>query len=101
MTGWGATTKVVNLAKKELKVDKDRWYSLIVEWCGSECVVQIDDKLVLHANDPELVRTKSQFSLLGGGELAWYDDVRVWQPAADATWEKRRAKVVRSGVGSN
>ena len=101
MTGWGATTKVVSLAKKELKVDKDRWYSLIVEWCGSECVVQIDDKLVLHANDPELVRTKSQFSLRGGGELAWYDDVRVWQPAADATWEKRRAKVVRSGVGSN
>lgn len=100
MTGWGGTTRVVSLAKKELKVDEDRWYTLLVEWCGSECIVRIDDKLVIHADDPELVRTKGQFSLQSGGAFAWYDDVRVWQAAVDPTWEKRKAKVVASAARS-
>lgn len=96
MTGWGGTTKVISLAKKELKVDKDRWYTLLVEWCGNECSVQVDDKFVLYASDPELVRTKGQFSLQSGGSFAWYDDVRVWQAEIDPTWEKRKGRVIAS-----
>jgi len=93
MSGWGGTTKVIGLAKKSFQPDKDQWHTLLVEWCGTECVVQIDDKFVLHATDPELVRTKGQFALQSGGAFAWYDDLKLSTATLDPEWEKRKSKV--------
>lgn len=94
MSGWGGTTRQVELVGKTFKAEKDRWYTLLIEWCGNECLVRLDDRVLLHAEAAELGGTKGQVLFQSSGAYAWYDDVRIWNAITDPTWAKRKAEVV-------
>jgi hypothetical protein len=95
MSGWGGSTRQVELVAKTCKTEKDRWYTLIVEWCGNECLVRLDDHLLLHAEATELGGTKGQVLFQSNGAFAWYDDIRIWNAITDPTWAKRKAEVLK------
>jgi hypothetical protein len=101
MSGWGGTTKVARVIAKPLNVDKDHWYTLLVEWCDDACLVRVDDHLVLYGEAKEFAVTKGQFALQSSGDGAWYDDVRLWDAITDPTWAKRKADVVALAAKSH
>jgi hypothetical protein len=100
VTGWGPTTKAAKIDAAAFSPGKDEWHTLLLEICGNEAVVQIDDKLVLAGKADGLEADKPRLSFISGGEFAWYDDVKVWEVKPDPKWESRRAELAsKKGSG--
>jgi len=95
MSGTGATTKGERLDRQTMKWEKDRWYTMLIEWSGAEVIAQVDDQFVLYGNAESLNVDKGSILLINGGSHAWFDDLTLWEATPDAKWEKRRVLLLQ------
>lgn len=96
ITGWGPTTKVTKVASVAAPADPMAWRLLMVEWCGEECLVQVDGHVVLHGTSPRFALPKGQLTCSSSGGGVLYDDLRIWEAKPDPTWGKRQAEVLKT-----
>ncbi len=65
--------------KFPVKLEKGRWYDLVVETVGNEMRVSIDGKAVAYFESPGIgheTKTKIEFGV--GGKDGFYDDIKVY-----------------------
>jgi hypothetical protein len=95
ITGWGKTTKFTSLGTTPITGDPAAWHTLVVEWCGNECLAHLDGRVVLHGESEQFGMAKGQLSFNSSGGSVWYDDVRVWEGVPDPAWATRKAEVIK------
>lgn len=96
ITGWGKTTRLTALGHVALRGQPGDWHTLLVEWCGSECLVRLDGRLVLHGESEQFGKAKGQLSFNSNGGSVWYDEVRVWEALPDPGWTTRKGEVLKT-----
>jgi hypothetical protein len=96
ITGWGRTTRFSNVANTPLLGDPAAWHTLVVEWSGNECLVQLDERVVLYGEAEQFGMAKGQLSFNTTKGSVWYDDLRVWEGVPDPAWAKRKAEVIKT-----
>jgi len=96
ITGWGRTTRYTTVRSTPFVGDPAGWHTLLVEWCGNECLVRFDDKLILHGEAIHFGLPKGQLSFNSSGGGVRYDDVRIWEAVPDPAWAKRKGEVLKT-----
>ncbi len=62
-----------------VKLEKETWYTVVVETVGEEMRVSIDGKAVAYLKSPGIGHvTKSKIELGVGGKDGLFDDIKVW-----------------------
>lgn len=95
MSGIGKTTKGERLDRMPMTWEPGRWYTLLIEYAGTEVLAQIDNQWVLYGSAPSLDTDISQVLLLNSGSKAWFDDLTIWQPQPKKEWEQVRELVLQ------
>jgi hypothetical protein len=95
VTGWGPTTRNAALDHQALAIERDHWYTVLIELCGNDYLAQIDDSCVLYGHAEGLDVAKPRLSLISSGNVAWYDHVKVWDATPDPLWPTRKEEVLK------
>lgn len=65
------------------KLEKGKWYTLVVETVGDEMRVSLDDKPSAYLKSSGIAHaTKSKIELGVGGKDGFFDDIKVWNAEA-------------------
>lgn len=97
MSGMGGTTKGERMAEKQLKLEPDKWYTLYVEIVDKEATLQIPEAGVVIAGEHEgIAMDKDRIEFISGGENAWFDELKVWEAAANPKWAEIKATIPAS-----
>ena len=95
VTGWGPTTRNAALDHQALAIERDHWYTVLIELCGNDYLAQIDYSCVLYGHAEGLDVAKPRLSLISSGNVAWYDHVKVWDATPDPLWPTRKEEVLK------
>jgi hypothetical protein len=96
MTGFGGTTKNTVIDQRKMKFEPGAWHTIVWEIQGDEMLAAVDDKEVVMAKVDGLTLVRSRLQLVTSGELAWFDEIKVWKAEADPRWGKRKAALLES-----
>lgn len=96
MTGFGPTTKNTVVDQKKMKFEPGTWHTIVWEVLGDEMLACVDDKEIAMAKADGMTLVRSRLQLISSGELAWFDEIKVWKAEADPKWPKKKALLQES-----
>jgi len=96
MTGFGGTTKNTTVDQKKMKFEPGVWHTIVWEIQGDEMLACVDDKEIAMAKVDGMTLVRSRLQLVSSGELAWFDEIKVWKAEPDPKWAKKRAALQES-----
>ncbi len=96
MTGFGGTTKNTTVDQKKMKFEPGAWHTIVWEIQGDEMLACVDDQEIAMAKVDGMTLVRSRLQLVSSGELAWFDEIKVWKAEADPKWSKKKAALLES-----
>jgi hypothetical protein len=82
-----ATDAGMLIERRDLAIEKGKWYVLSLEMCGDEWVARVGNETALGSN-PQFKGPKAVVGLIVTGDGASFKDLRVWEATKAADWPK-------------
>ncbi|HEV3029562.1 MAG TPA: hypothetical protein VG457_18435 [Planctomycetota bacterium] len=96
MTGFAGTTKNTVVDQRKMKFEPGVWHRIVWEIQGDEMLAAVDDQEIVMAKVDGMTLVRSRLQLVTGGEVAWFDGIKVWKAEADPRWAKKKAALQES-----
>lgn len=88
-----STEAPASIAKRDLALEKGRWYTMLVEFSGDEMLAQIDDAHHAFGSQPGIGRAKNNLGFPVSGDSVSVDRLRVWEATPNPDWASEKAKL--------
>lgn len=97
-TGIGSTTKSETIDEMPLRLERGRWYCVVIELVGTRMMARIGDGSIVYGEIDGIEIPKNRFELMchGGDSSASFGQVKLWRAALHPDWDKRQALVARA-----
>lgn len=91
MSGIGGTTKGEAIDEKAVKLADGAWHTIVIEIHGKEMLAQIDNTHFIFGEKAGVEAEKTRFEFISGGQVAWFDELKIWKAEPDPKWPQKKA----------
>lgn len=97
-TGIGATTRSETIDEMPVRLERGRWYPLVLELVGEQFMARIGDRYIVYGTAAGIDIPKNRFELMchGGDGSASFGQIKCWRASLHPDWEQRLPRVLQA-----